>query len=109
MKVNPYIESALFSENNLDINDLSQLFAVFSNTNIDDADLYIQHVMTESWVLENGVIKEANFDIDCGAGIQVFSELSHVNTYTQHLSMASLQHAAQTAGSIFQYNRALLL
>jgi TldD protein len=39
----------------------------------DYADLYFQSTYTESWVLEDGIIKGGSFDIDRGVGVRALS------------------------------------
>lgn len=41
--------------------------------NIDYADLYFQLSQDESWVLEDGIIKEGGFHIDRGVGVRAVS------------------------------------
>ena len=40
---------------------------------IDAADLYLQQSQNESWMLEDGIVKEGGFSIDRGFGLRVMS------------------------------------
>ena len=40
---------------------------------VDAADLYFQHQLSESWVLEDGIVKDGSFHVDQGVGVRALS------------------------------------
>ncbi len=81
----------------------NQLAAILSNVlgkNIDAADIYVQTSHYESWLLEDGIIKEANFDIERGVGIRAISGEKTGFAYSDDILLPALQEAATSARSI---------
>lgn len=68
--------------------------------NIDAADLYLQQSLTESWSLEDGIVKEGNFSIDRGFGLRVMSGEKTGFAYADHIDLAAIAAAAKSARSI---------
>lgn len=81
----------------------NQLEKVLSHTlskSIDFADLYLQNTQVESWVLEDGIIKEGSFSIDKGVGIRAISNEKTGFAYSDEIYLPSLEKAANAAKSI---------
>ena len=57
----------------LDTGHLDRLLGQLKTSAIDAADIYFQHSRLQSWVLEDGIIKEGNFNIEQGAGLRALS------------------------------------
>lgn len=66
----------------------------------DYADLYFQSTYTESWGLEDGIIKGGSFDIDRGVGVRALSGEKVGFAYADDIVMPALEQAAQAARSI---------
>jgi TldD protein len=54
-------------------NQLQQVLSGVLGNSIDNADLYFQSTCSESWVLEEGIIKGGSFNIDRGVGVRAMS------------------------------------
>lgn len=67
---------------------------------IDYADLYFQSTYTESWVLEDSIIKGGNFDIDRGVGVRAMSGEKTGFAYADDIIFPALESAANAARSI---------
>jgi len=81
----------------------NQLFKVLdelAGRQIDYGDLYFQSTYSESWVLEDGILKNGSFDIDRGVGIRVMSGEKTGFAYADDIVMPALEQAAQAAKSI---------
>ena len=50
--------------------DLHRTFGNMFLHRLDDADLYFQHTRSESWSLEEGIVKSGSFSIDQGVGVR---------------------------------------
>ncbi len=68
--------------------------------NIDAADLYLQQSEDESWVLEDGIVKEGSFSIDRGFGLRVMSGEKTGFAYADQIELSAILDAAKSARSI---------
>jgi TldD protein len=66
----------------------------------DFADLYFQYTRSESFALEEGIVKSGSFDIEQGVGVRAVSGDRTAFAYSDDLSEAALLEAAQTARAI---------
>ncbi|MFM8454612.1 MAG: metalloprotease TldD [Gammaproteobacteria bacterium] len=67
---------------------------------IDAADLYFQSMQSEAWVMEDGIIKEGNFNVDKGVGLRAISGEKTGFAYSDDLILPALEEAAMAARSI---------
>lgn len=67
---------------------------------IDYADLYFQSTYSETWVLEDSIIKGGSFDIDRGVGVRAVSGEKTGFAYADDILMPALLQAAHAARSI---------
>lgn len=81
-------------------NQLQQVLHTLAGPNIDYADLYFQSVYTESWVLEDSIIKGGSFDIDRGVGVRAISGEKTGFAYADDILMPALEQATRAARSI---------
>jgi TldD protein len=80
--------------------DLDQMLCELAGRGVDAADLYFQSSRLESWVLEDGIIKEGAHNIEQGAGIRVISGEKTGFAYSDELQLKALQEAARAARAI---------
>ena len=66
----------------------------------DAADLYFQHTLTETWSLEDGLIKSGSHHIDQGVGVRVCAGEKQGLAYSDDIALPALMDAAQAAGAI---------
>lgn len=67
---------------------------------IDVADLYFESTRTESWVLEDGIVKEGAHNIDQGVGVRAISGDKTGFAYSDEILLPALSHAASAAKAI---------
>lgn len=67
---------------------------------VDYADLYFQSAYSESWALEDGIIKGGSFDIDRGVGVRAISGEKTGFAYADDILLPALKKAAIAARSI---------
>ncbi len=67
---------------------------------IDLADLYFQSTHYESWVLEDGIVKEGSHNIEQGVGVRAISGEKTGFAYSEELVLPALQDAARAARAI---------
>lgn len=70
---------------------------------VDSADLYFQVSHAESWILEDGIIKEGSFHIDRGVGVRAISGEKTGFAYCDDVLLPALEQAAKAARSITQH------
>jgi TldD protein len=81
---------------------LDQVFATLYAHQLDDADLYFQSSRSESWSLEEGLVKAGSFSIDQGVGVRAVSGEKTAFAYSDDISLTALQQAAQATRAIAQ-------
>lgn len=84
-------------------NQLQQIIYKLAGRNIDYADLYFQSTFSESWVLEDSIIKGGTFNIDRGVGVRAMSGEKTGFAYADDILMPALEQAAQAARSIAKH------
>ena len=72
---------------------------------IDAADLYFQSTRFESWVLEDGIVKEGNHSIEQGAGVRAISGEKTGFAYSDEIVLPALRQASQAARAIARSGR----
>ena len=99
------VSNTLLTPSNLSTKALLNIFDIMSHRNIDYADLYFQLSQDESWVLEDGIIKEGGFHIDRGVGVRAVSGEKTGFAYADQINLASLQQCAEAVKGIAQVKR----
>ena len=67
---------------------------------VDAADIYFQYSRLESWVLEDGIVREGSHSIEQGAGLRAVSGDKTGFAYTDDLILPQLLNAAEAARAI---------
>src|SRR3990167_8866612 len=81
-------------------NQLHQVINQLAGPQIDYADLYFQSSCSETWELEDGIIKGGSFDIDRGVGVRATSGEKTGFAYADDIILPALIQAASAAKSI---------
>ncbi|MCC7412145.1 MAG: metalloprotease TldD [Gammaproteobacteria bacterium] len=74
---------------------------------VDAADLYFERTVTESWVLEDGLVKEAGHSIDQGVGVRVTCGEKTGFAYADEIEPAALAAAGAAVRAIARQGRTL--
>lgn len=93
-------DSCLLTPYEIDVDRLQQVFGQILTHQIDCADLYFQYSRSEGWVLEEGIVKSGNFNIDQGVGVRAISGEKTAFAYSDDISMPALTSAAQATRAI---------
>jgi TldD protein len=67
---------------------------------LDSADLYFQTSRHESWVLEDGIVKEGSYGFDRGVGVRAVSGEKTGFAYSDEIALPALQQSARAARAI---------
>ena len=94
------VSSQLLQPGNLDIDLLPGILGELAGPGIDAADLYFQSQVSETWVLEDGIVKEGSFNLDQGVGVRAQSGEKTGFAYSNAIHGEALSQAAQAARSI---------
>ncbi|OCG67809.1 metalloprotease TldD [Gilliamella sp. Fer4-1] len=94
------VSERLLNPNNLNQQDLLHLLDMLSTRQIDFGDLYFLSGYYESWLLEDGIIKNASFHRDQGVGVRAIAGEKTGFAYTDQLSLARLEQSVLAANSI---------
>jgi len=82
--------------------DLDRVFGQLVGPSVDAADLYFQHSRSESWMLEDGIVKEGNHSIEQGVGVRAMSGEKTGFAYSDEIVLPELLTAARSARAIAQ-------
>ena len=98
-----YLDTAneiLLSPTGLEVNDLQNVLDQMMGNSINRADLYFQTTRHESWVLEDGIVKEGNYNIEQGVGVRAISGEKTGFSYSDEIILPALNQAANAAKTI---------
>jgi len=93
-------ERRLLMPTGLAINHLDHVFASLLGPGVDAGDLYFQHSRHESWVLEDGIVKEGTHSIEQGVGVRAITGEKTGFAYTDDITLPTLLEAAGSARAI---------
>ncbi|WP_206485128.1 metalloprotease TldD [Thalassotalea sp. G2M2-11] len=94
------VERELLAESQLDKSFLNETLQGIYQRNIDFADLYFQASSHESWLLEDGVVKEGSYNIERGVGVRAISGEKTGFAYSDDISPVAITKAADAAKGI---------
>ena len=84
----------------IDEGDLDRVFGKLLAHAVDSGDLYFQSNRYESWVLEDGIVKEGSHNIEQGAGVRAISGDKTGFAYSDEIVMPALLEASTAARAI---------
>lgn len=93
------VEQSLL-KNGLALDGLQTYLNTIHQHKIDYSDLYFQGSRHESWVLEDGIIKDGSFHIERGVGVRAISGEKTGFAYADDITPAALSAAVQAARGI---------
>ncbi len=94
------VEQNLINASELSARDLEQTLGFLFAHQLDYADLYFQSSVHESWVLEDGLVKDGSFNIERGVGVRAISGEKTGFAYADSINRDALMQAAGAARGI---------
>jgi TldD protein len=94
------VSAQLLTPGNLTLDSLNGVLGELAGPGIDAADLYFQAQISESWALEDGIVKEGSFSVDQGVGVRAQAGEKTGFAYSNTITREALGLAAQAARSI---------
>jgi len=89
----------------LDESQLQRVLGTIFEHRTDYADLYFQYSRSESYSLEEGIVKSGSFDIEQGVGVRAVVGDKTAFAYSDDISLDSLTEAALSARSIARHGQ----
>ena len=93
-------ENLLIHDRGLQLSDVQHTLDRLMGNRIDHGDLYFESSHAESWVLEDGIVKEGSHSIDQGVGVRAISGEKTGFAYSDEIILPALDQAAAAARSI---------
>jgi TldD protein len=94
------VSEHLLGPGGLSIDHLPGVLGELAGPGIDAADLYFHGQVSETWVLEDGIVKEGSFNLDQGVGVRAQSGEKTGFAYSNAITAEALSQAARAARSI---------
>ena len=99
--------SVLLTPGGLDVDALDAGLGHAMGAGIDYADLYFQRSWEESWVLEDGQVKDASYNIDGGVGVRALAGEKTGFAYSNQITADALLNTGKTAAGIVRNGKQL--
>ena len=87
----------------LDLAHLEKVMGILLSSPLDLADIYLQFARSESWVLEDGIVKEGHHSIDQGFGVRAVCGDKTGFAYSDVIALDTLAEAARNARAIARF------
>src|SRR5476651_2829720 len=94
------VSERLLTANNLSHQDLFAVLGQLAERRLDYADLFFQSSFHESWVIEDGIIKDGSYNIDQGVGVRAVSGEKTGFAYADQITLNAMQLSVNAARSI---------
>lgn len=94
--INPLSQASdiLLSPNDLTVADIDKTLSTLAKS-ADYADLYFQYAKSESWGLEEGLVKNGSFSIEQGVGIRTINGENSALAYSDVLNAKSINQSVE--------------
>lgn len=100
-------ENIFLHQSKLDNASLAKILSGLSSKSIDYADLYFQAIHSESWYLEDSIVKSGNYGATKGVGIRAVNHDKTGLAFSEDIIVSSLEEASKAAKSIATSTRDL--
>ncbi|PCI20825.1 MAG: metalloprotease TldD [Piscirickettsiaceae bacterium] len=104
-----HAESIILRPVGLSLTNVEQVMGNLLANTIDQADIYFQSSRSEAWILEDGIVKEGNYNIEQGVGLRAVSGEKTGFAYSEELLLPSLIDAAKNVRAIARSGRSGLV
>ena len=94
------VSQKILAPSDLDIDRLGGFLDSLQGRHIDAGDLYFQTSQQESWVMDDGILREGSFNIEQGVGIRAMAEEKTGFAYCDDLHSNAITQAVSNARAI---------
>ena len=98
-------KSYILEPSGLDESHLLQAFSALLNTSADSGDIYFQMRKHEAWSLEDGIVKDASYNISQGVGIRAIKGEKSGFAYSDEIVLPALLESCKAARAIARGNQ----
>jgi TldD protein len=98
-------KSNILEPSGLDESHLSQAFSTLLNSSADGGDIYFQMRKHEAWSLEDGIVKDASYNISQGVGIRAIKGEKSGFAYSDEIVLPALLESCKAARAIARGNQ----
>ncbi|NQY42205.1 MAG: metalloprotease TldD [Legionellales bacterium] len=95
----------LLEINGISPSSVEEMLSSMLSKKIDNADLYFQNISSESWILEDGEVKDGSFSINKGVGVRAVAGEKTGFAFSDDIVLPVLEEAVTTAKSIAKNNQ----
>ena len=99
------VSRSILEPSELDIDRLDGFLDGLQGKFIDAGDLYFQTSQQESWVMDDGILREGSFNIEKGVGIRAMSEEKTGFAYCDDLNSNAITQAVRNARAIVKQRK----
>ncbi|MDR3415053.1 MAG: metalloprotease TldD [Nevskia sp.] len=92
--------NTLLAPAELDQSRIERVLGSLMRPGVDAADLYFQHAVTESWFLEDGIVKQGAHHTQQGVGVRALAGEKQGFAYSDEIALPALNDAAGAATAI---------
>ncbi len=90
----------LLSDHSITKGKVSNLISNLSETGGDYSDLYFQYSVSESWLLDDGIVKDGSFHISHGVGVRCVKDDKTGFSYSDDLNINAIENAISFAKGV---------
>lgn len=94
------VEQNLLNQSGLDLTIVQGVLESIHQHSINYADIYFQSSQHETWVLEDGIIKDGTYNLERGLGVRAVTGEKTGFSYSDEITEQALKQAANAARSI---------
>jgi len=98
-------KSNILEPSGLDESHLSQAFSTLLNSSADGGDIYFQMRKHEAWSLEDGIVKDASYNLSQGVGIRAIKGDKSGFAYSDEIVLPALLESCKAARAIARGNQ----
>ena len=94
------VQSQLWDPSGIDVGQMEGLMGRLMSPSVDIGELFFQRQKSQSWSLEDGIVKDGSFSVDQGVGVRAVSGEKTGFAYAEDIVMPALQSATDAARCI---------
>ena len=94
------VEKHLFQDSDLSVDSITRAVESISQYRQDYADIFVQEIVMEYWQLEDGLVKDASFNLNKGLGIRSIDGEKTGFAYANQFQLTALNNSLSAATSI---------
>ena len=92
--------SALLDATDLSMSDIENAVSNVMHHQVDYGEVFLQCLRSESWGLEDGIVKDGSFSVDAGIGVRALAGEKTGFAYAEDITRAGLDNASAAARTI---------